>query len=194
MITKAVRSRLLAVALATLWAGQVLSGDADSGDADTLIYKSVDAQGKVSYGDAPLPQAVAVEEIRLAPATDIDSTALSKQRIEQLAATTERLRDDRLNREAQRTPPAPQVPVAPPEYSGYRSDHGIPWAASRPYLGRGLQYPYYGWPRHFDRLPGRPHWTPGRGDPDWRPPHRGRPHAGEPRPHRRPSPLRPPPR
>jgi hypothetical protein len=187
MITNSVRIRLLAAALAALWAAQALPGN-----AEILIYKSVDAQGKVSYGDAPLPQAVAVEEIRLAPTRNADSSAFSEQRIEQLAATTDRLRDDRLAREAQRTPLTPPEPV---EYAGYPPDAEAPWVVSRPYPGKGLGYPYR-WPHRFDRFPGHPRWIPGRFDPDWRPPYHARPGFDRHKPHHRhrPMPLRPPPR
>lgn len=66
------------------------------------IYKSVSADGRVAYGDAPLVGATHVEAISIAPPTASASTGDSTARVEQWAATTERLQKDRKEREAAR--------------------------------------------------------------------------------------------
>lgn len=122
---------------------------------ETVIYKSTDAEGKVTYGDSPPDDAVAVEEIRLPAPHPVGARELRerKERIESLVATADRLRSDRMQRESQRIaevapgpPPAPQ----PEFYPQYRASHG-PWFVPSPFGA----YPW----RHFD-LRRRPddHW------------------------------------
>ncbi len=65
---------------------------------ETVIYKSTDPQGKVSYGDKPADNAAVVEEIRLPGPSTVPPDAAQAQ-IDDLAATTDRLRADRLDRE-----------------------------------------------------------------------------------------------
>lgn len=130
-------SRILATAL--LLAGMAT---ATTGNAQTLVYKSVDDQGRVSFGDRPAADAALVEEIYLAPLVPRSAEAGSEEHIERLAATTSRLREDRLAREERRAAaaarPQPQVfpeyPAYPPEFSS--------WGIPRVYPGRGfLHYP-----------------------------------------------------
>ena len=107
-------------------------------NAETVIYKSTDANGRVSYGDAPPSSAVAVEEIRLPDARPVDERDLRerKERVESLAATADRLRSDRMERENRRAAEAaPTVPPTdPPDvyYPQYRISRG-PWLAPNPF-------------------------------------------------------------
>lgn len=67
------------------------------------VYKSVGADGRVTYSDQPPKEAVSVEAMELAetPATD-DAQQLAAKRIEEMVAATERLQRDRSAREQAR--------------------------------------------------------------------------------------------
>ena len=60
-----------------------------------LIYKSVDAQGRVSFGDHPGTNAVALETLERPSYQQNTSTDELQTRLDQMAATTKRLQDDR---------------------------------------------------------------------------------------------------
>lgn len=99
----------------------------------TTVYKSVDAEGRVHYSDQPPAGNTAVEEIHLPDAPPVsvpDTTSL----VEQMAATTARLKEDRLEREKERQPdPRPQpsyYPQPPQEPQSYR--HPWPWGYVAP--------------------------------------------------------------
>jgi hypothetical protein len=108
------------------------------------VYRSVDAEGRISFSDQPPPAAVSSEVIEVrasTPAVDEELPA----RLQAIRDSNERLREDRLARARERqaadswtdapTPPAPQ---------GQRGE---------PYYDVGWMLPYR-----------RPH-------PGWRPPH-----------------------
>lgn len=149
-----------------------------SANAETLIYKSVDPEGRISYGDKPAAGAVAVQEIRLTPTSAGADATSSQERIKQWAETTERLREDRAARESQRAaarpPPQGSVPLFGPEESrlGVRRD-------SYYYQPGLLQYPQT--PFHFDRRTHPTHWHQPQ---EWH-----RPYPRAPRQERRNQPL-----
>lgn len=96
--------------------------------AETQVYKSTDAKGRVTYGDKPSPGAVVVEDMGITASDPAISEEERQKRIDNMAETTNRLRDDRLLREkAQadaRPLPAPPPPTIPgpdygPEFMGY---------------------------------------------------------------------------
>ena len=60
-----------------------------------VIYKSVDAQGRVSFGDHPGANAVALETLERPSYQQNISTDELQTRLDQMAATTKRLQDDR---------------------------------------------------------------------------------------------------
>lgn len=143
----------IVISLVAAWA---LSALALAGE--TVIYKSTDAQGKVSYGDKPARNAAMVEEIRL-PGSAAVSPAATQAGIEALAATTDRLRADRLDREKERAAAAPPPPVEPqlsphPEiYPQYRTYPGpLAWPAPFRERRRHHQDVPYGWDDDW-RLP-----------------------------------------
>lgn len=155
-------SRILATAL--LLAGMA---PATTGNAQTLVYKSVDDQGRVSFGDRPAADAALVEEIYLAPLVPRSAAAESDEHIERLAATTSRLREDRLAREERRAAAASarQQPQVFPEYPAYPPEFRS-WGISRVYPGRGFL--------HYPRAPFRLHHSGGLlGHGDSRPPRIG---------------------
>ena len=134
------------------------------GNAQTLVYRSVDEQGRVSFGDRPLADAVVVEEIHLATPAARGVEAASEAHIEQLAATTRRLREDRLAREEQRAKEesARQPPREYPEAPAYPSASRY-WGVSQVYPNRGfLHYPRS--PFHLDPAAGR-NWQGGNRPP-----------------------------
>lgn len=60
-----------------------------------LIYKSVDAQGRVSFGDQPGANAVELETLERPNYPQNASTEELQTRLDQMAATTKRLQEDR---------------------------------------------------------------------------------------------------
>ena len=136
--TKRTRSRrMLAVALA----GALPALGA-------TVYKTVDADGKVSYSDTPPPQGVAAEVIETRDTYAVPDPDAA-ERLQQMRETTDRLRDDRLAREQERAlPPAPDYPSYPPQDSAQRDDEDH-WLL--PYYP-----PYRRWHGGGDRPPPRP--------------------------------------
>lgn len=143
---------------------------ADAVNAETVIYKSTDAKGHVSYGDAPLSSAVTVEEIRLPTAPPVDAAEL-QTRLEGVIATTDRLHSDRMEREKRRAAESePAVPPAalPEFYPQYHISRG-PWFAPSPFRERQWRYPHSPRPWGYDRY--QPQQPPPNGLGP-RPPHR----------------------
>lgn len=122
--------------------------------AEGIIYKSTDAAGHVFYGDDPLPGAVKVDIIRVRSTASLDKDAAATQNaaLEQLAATTKRLQDDRKDREKERLEAAQRQQEAAAQY--YTT--APPVALNRPYYDVPYHpvgyYPpgYYGREYHQD--------------------------------------------
>ncbi|MGE3296982.1 MAG: DUF4124 domain-containing protein [Porticoccaceae bacterium] len=83
--------------------------------AETQVYKSTDAKGRVTYGDKPSPGAVVVEDMGVTAPDPAISEEDQQKRIDKIAETTNRLRDDRLLREKAlaETRPLPLPPASP---------------------------------------------------------------------------------
>ncbi len=109
--------------------------------AEGIIYKSTDAAGHIFYGDDPLPGAVKVEIVRIRSTADLGKDALATQHaaLEQLAATTKRLQDDRKEREKTRLEAAERQREAEVQY--YTT--APPLALNRPYYDEGGYPAYY---------------------------------------------------
>ena len=60
-----------------------------------LIYKSIDAQGRVSFGDQPVANAVELEAVERPRYQENASSQELQTRLDQMAATTKRLQEDR---------------------------------------------------------------------------------------------------
>lgn len=92
--------------------------------AETQVYKSTDAKGRVTYGDAPSPGAVAVEDLGVTTPDPVVSEEEQQKRIDRVTATADRLRDDRLQREKAQAEARPPVAPIPPAVSepGYASE------------------------------------------------------------------------
>ncbi len=74
------------------------------------VYRSVDAEGKVSFSDTPPAAGTATEVIETRD-TYTSPDPDSAERLQQMRETTDRLRADRLAREQERAlPPAPALP------------------------------------------------------------------------------------
>ena len=92
------------------------------------IYKSVDAKGRVTYGDEPNPHALKEEQVNLPSYVQSISSEESRARLEAMAATTKRLQEDRRARQeerrkdTQRSAPAPvaHYPQVVVQNRGYR--------------------------------------------------------------------------
>jgi hypothetical protein len=154
-------------ALAAAFVGLQHAGTAN---AETIIYKSTDAKGHVSYGDAPLSSAVTVEEIRLPTAPPPADAADLQTRLEKVIATSNRLHSDRIERENRRaaeTEPAVPPAASPEFYPQYRISRG-PWLLPSPFRERQWRHPHS--PRAWDD--GYPPRHPPPGGLGPRPPHR----------------------
>ena len=71
-------------------------------DSETVIYKSVDTSGRVSYSDVPNPDALKEEQLSMPVYSQTPNLERSKLKLEQMAATTKRLQEDRRARESKR--------------------------------------------------------------------------------------------
>lgn len=105
--------------------------------AETQVYKSTDTRGQVTYGDKPASGAVTVEDLGVTASDAILPEEELQKRTDRVVATTNRLRDDRLQREKARAearppPPAPPIVIVP-----------APAAAPLGYIPRGFGYPDY---------------------------------------------------
>ena len=114
------------------------------------VYKTVDADGKVSFSDTPPPAGSATEVIETRD-TYASPDPDAAERLQQMRETTDRLRDDRLAREQERAPPpAPAYPGYPEqEDSAQRDDDEDRWLL--PYYP-----PYRRWHGGGHRPPPRP--------------------------------------
>lgn len=94
-----------------------------------LIYKSVDALGRVSFGDQPGANAVELETLERPRYQQNTSTEELQTRLDQMAATTKRLQEDRKLRsklrhdEAEARKSQSQVPIVVVENRVYRPRH-----------------------------------------------------------------------
>lgn len=122
--------------------------------ADAQVYKSVDAQGNVIFSDNPVEGAVSVERIPLRPANN-GPELTPNQRIEQMAATTARLREDRQAREsARREAREARTPPASQGYQPVPATHGQTYVPRHfPHRQYGVKPPY----RHGNKHRGREH-------------------------------------
>lgn len=69
--------------------------------SETVVYKSTDARGRVTYGDDPIDEAVDLKVLEFKPAANNNDDEASK-RLKQMIATTKRLQEDRKDRESSR--------------------------------------------------------------------------------------------
>ncbi len=91
------------------------------------VYKSVDADGKVSFSDTPPPAGSATEVIETRD-TDAGPDPDAAERLQQMRETTDRLRADRLAREQERAlPPAPAYPGYPEQEDSAQRDDEDRW-------------------------------------------------------------------
>ena len=106
-----------------------------------VIYKAVDAQGRVSFGDQPGANAVEFEALERPSYQQNNSTEELQTRLDQMAATTKRLQEDRKLRsklrhdEAEARKSQYQAPVVVVENRVYRP---------RPYPYLYKPHPYRG--------------------------------------------------
>lgn len=126
---------------AVLLAMLILTSVAATG---ATVYKSVDADGTVRYSDKPPQGNDPVEKIHLpdrVPVTLPDTESL----LAQMAATTERLKADRLEREAARQPRSPPAVTRDyPQSEPQRQYWPYPWL-------QGQDGPAYGEHRNRQR-------------------------------------------
>ena len=94
--------------------------------AEIKIFKSVDANGNVTYGDQPTDEAVDFELIEMEPTPRTSDGADLDKRLDRMAAATERLKSDRKARESERVteqPPANTVVYYPAYQDGNSGAH-----------------------------------------------------------------------
>ena len=111
-------------------------------EENKLIYKSVDAQGRVSFGDQPSIDAVQLEALERPSYQQNNSAEELQTRLDQMVATTKRLQEDRKLRSKLRQDEAEakrsqyQPPVVVVENRVYRSPHRYPYLY-KPHLYNG---------------------------------------------------------
>ena len=131
----------------------------------TRIYKSIDADGNITYSSVPPTDAKHIEKMHVPSNFEVESTSQDTSNLDQIKAAAEQLEADRKQREQEREEArkklAEQEAKKPIEKPPEREIHYYP------------VYPPYYYPR-----PGRP-----------RPPH---PHPRPPRPQPAPLPPSPP--
>jgi len=151
--------------------------------AETQIYKSTDANGRITYGDKPTPGAVVVEDMGVTAPDPAISEEEQQKRIDNIAETTNRLRDDRLLREKAQAearplpalpPPANPGPDYGPESTGYAPlILGYPGYNRYGHPHQGVPFDIYrDAPRYHHRAPAGHHRDhgPNAHDDDLRPP------------------------
>lgn len=120
-----------------------------SATSETVVYKSTDAKGRVTYADDPLDEAVDLEVFEFKPAADNNGKETSK-RLEQMIATTKRLQEDRKDRESNRRQEQANKNTARREDDGDRGSDYPSYYARRP-----QPYPIYNtWRRPLDDYSG----------------------------------------
>lgn len=108
------------------------------------VYKSVDANGNITYSDTPPDNTVLLETITLKGDIDHDNgIEQSNALIEQMANVTDRLKQDREDRDKarqeERAAAVQPQPEAPPQI--YREEYYYPSSGYYPYSGH---HPYRG--------------------------------------------------
>ena len=114
------------------------------------VYKSLDADGTVTYSDEPAITGELIETLEFKKTdTTEDAAAESAARIEQMSQVTDRLKKDRKERDevrlAEKELELARQQLTPPLI--YKEEH---YYSNYPFRGRNLFRP--GWPRHH-----RPH-------------------------------------
>lgn len=121
------------------------------------VYKSVNADGTITYSDEPVENSVLVEILDIKNSSDTEqASAESAARIEQMSQVSDRLKQDRLERDkirqAQEKLALARQQLAPPLI--YREEY---YRSHYPYRGRRYYRPRP--PNHH-----KPRPTPYRGD------------------------------
>ncbi len=121
------------------------------------VYKSVDANGKVTFSDQPPVAGTRAETIEIEDHTAPDSVE-TDARLRAMRETTDRLRDDRLARERQRNPPQPAPPYVVYQQAPQRIEDSRPGYLVPVYRPRYPYRPQY--PDHHPHPPLRPDTSP----------------------------------
>jgi hypothetical protein len=106
---------------------------------NNLIYKTVDAQGRVSFGDQPGVDAVKFETLERPSYQNNTSTKELQVRLDQMAATTKRLQEDRKLRSKLRQD----------EAEAKKSQYQAPVVVVENRVYRPRSYPYLYKPHHY---------------------------------------------
>lgn len=122
----------------------------------TTVYKSVDANGKVTFSDQP-PVGASTETIEIGDYTVPDSVE-TEARLRAMRETTDRLRDDRLERERQRNSTQPASPYVVYQQQPQRIEDSNPGYLVPVYRPRYPYRPQY--PDHHPQPPLRPDTLP----------------------------------
>ena len=120
--------------------------------AETVVFKSTDPEGNISYGDEPSIDAIEFEVLKFETdkKSSIDAQTASKERIENMAATTKRLQDDRAARERARHAAQQTANHSPPYIVQQRDSEHAHHHRREPYYPRYAplkrpHLPYYGY-------------------------------------------------
>ncbi len=164
-ITKACVISLLLTAVAhsvyALENTKTYTTDYSAANAASTIYKTVDANGKVSYSQAMPRNSIFIEEIAIAPAPQDQNVEDNKARLNRIRETAEELTEAREKREAKREQEekkrlerlalmraANQPPYERKVYVSYP----LWWTYPHPYKHRPVHHP-----KHYPGVPARKH-------------------------------------
>ena len=141
---------VLSLTGATIESGKKVSPDinfpvsaqfAESPKQGQLIYKTVNAEGRVSFGDQPGVDAVELETLERPSYQQNTSTEDLQTRLDQMAATTKRLQEDRKLRSKLRQE----------EAEAKKSQYQVPAVVVENRVYRPRPYPYLYKPHHYRR-------------------------------------------
>lgn len=139
-------SLLISLAAPLFAFAEVLAGTAgdsakpvEASTENKLIYKSVDDQGRVSFGDQPGANAVELETLERSSYQQNTSSEALQTRLDQMAVTTKRLQEDRKLRSKLRHD----------EAEARKSQYQAPTVVVENRVYRPRPYPYLYKPHHY---------------------------------------------
>ena len=96
------------------------------------IYKSVDAEGNVTFSSEPPAGAVNVDEVRVQPGPSDAAQQAARERVQAQEATASELGKARASRAPQRPETSPDVPAAVAPVEPVNQYYGYPYRKQRP--------------------------------------------------------------
>jgi hypothetical protein len=115
----------------TVLAGCMLALLAGTAAAEQ-IYKSVDAEGNVTFSNEPPAGAVNVDQVKLQPGPSDAAQQAARERVRAQEATASELGEARASRTPQKSEASPDVPAAVAPLEPVNQYYGYPYRKPRP--------------------------------------------------------------